>query len=364
MQQYAAGAGSAAVLPPSSDSVPPRRERTRRLWPVLVAVAVAVLVVLALFATGVLSTSHGSNVNPDVTYSKASALAGSAVRSVPGGPWTLLVAVGIDSMAGFTLVLENLSAANCSLALVGSASPTLRVPTDDQFSSGASPWWILLYVNRTAPRILLVDVVNGTAQPLATGTGLCATSVAGLDAVSSNVVDSPGPASELWSVGGSSFASDHSQIPLNLIMALTGGGSISNSTGSSFVFGATWLLVLSPCGSPYGGSPPGKQPVFLAPFNATSGLLEGAPLFPDTTTTTCTNLTSLVPSGSSQALDLHGSVAGSPPDGVSTGVRAGCANAGISGAYGSRSLGAIALRGLRSADGSSHWTGPEGSSNG
>ncbi len=296
MTQYAAGTGSAPVLSPPSTSVPPRRSRLRRLWPVFVVV-VAALVVVALFAGGVIPSSQKSSGNPDVTYAKALSLAGPTASSVRGGPWTLVVAVGIDSSAGFTLVLENLSAVNCSLALVGSASPILRVPSYDGFGSGESPWWSLLYVNRSAPSLLLVDVVNGSAQPLAVGTGLCASTLAGFNPIPPNVVDSPGPASGLWNAGGSSFASTHRNVSLNLLMGLTGGGSVSNGTGGSLVFGATWLLVFSPCGSPYGGSPSGKQPAFLAPFNATTGLLEGAPLFPYSTTSTCANLTSLSSSG-------------------------------------------------------------------
>lgn len=273
---------------------------------------VAAIVVFALFAGGVIPLTHSSSGSSDVTYARASSLAESATNAVAGGPWTPIEAVGIDSTSGFTLVLENLSQANCSLALVGSASPVLHIPSDRAFSSGASPWWSLVYVNRSAPRILLVDVVNGSAQPLAVGTGLCASTLAGFGALPSHAVDSPGPASELWNVGGSYFASVHSNLPLNLLMGLTGGGAITNGTGTTLKFGATWLLVFSPCGSPYGGGPSGKQPVYLAPFNATTDLLEGAPLFPYSTTSTCANLTSLSSSGFSLIQGRGGSLS-TPP---------------------------------------------------
>lgn len=298
---------SAGTLPggasPPSPAGPGPRTRRSRLWGIVIAALVVIVVVASLLVAGVIpiSTTPKSNTTP--SYSEAAASGQSTANGVPGGPWVLIGAAAIDSDAGFAANVGAVSSANCSLAPIGTETipSTVPIPPYGDFSSGQSPFWSLVYINRAAPKILLVDVVNGTASALAVGSGRCAETLLSYDSISANVLDSPTIASTFWNGGGSAFVSSfgsvHPGVPLNLIMGVFGGGGKLNLSGGSFTLPESWVFAVSPCGGLGATEPTGKQSVYVAPFNATSGSLEGAPYFPLTTSASCTNLSSAASSG-------------------------------------------------------------------
>jgi hypothetical protein len=266
----------------------------RWLWPVL-AIVIGVVVVVALFATGIYPSRGGSDSSTP-SFMTAAATGNSSARSVMGGPWSLVAASAINSRSGLSLGVSGFSVANCSLtpASLGALGTPLRIPADGSFSSGTSPWWALVYLGRSTSHLLIVLVVNGTAEPLATGTGPCVSTFSGISTVPGGIVDSPTIAAAAWNNGGSAyvstFDSDHPSEGLNLVLGLYGGGSIPGLGSSTFSVGASWIYAISPCGVPGGANPSGSQPYFLTALNATSGGI----LLSHASTTTCANLTSVV----------------------------------------------------------------------
>ncbi len=281
-----------AALPPAARG--PKRPIRIWLWPV-VAVVVGIAVVGALFATGVYPSHAGSSTASTPSFSAASATGRTAAESVSGGPWSLVAATAVNSAAGLSFDLSSFSTANCSLtpASLGALATSLHVPTDASFSSGTSPWWALLYVGRASTELLIVLVVNGTADPLAVGQGTCVETLLGLSTIPGAVIDSPPIASSGWSNGGSVFAStfhaDHPTESLNLLLGLYGGGSIPGLNLSTPSLGASYLYELSPCGLGSSANPSGTQPYFFAVLNATYGTVT----LTHASSLTCTNLTGL-----------------------------------------------------------------------
>jgi hypothetical protein len=134
----------------------------------------------------------------------------------------------------------------------------------------------MFYYQPTTQQVLVVEVENGAATPLLIASGACVSEFQNLSAVPADVVDSSAAASTAWSQGGSAFSSVHSNLTLNLEMAIVGGGSYGGTT-----IGPTWLIEYSPC-LPLGlGGPTGEQPEFEAVVDAVS----------DTATTLVTSTT-------------------------------------------------------------------------
>lgn len=285
---------SSVIPPPVS---PPRSPRRRRLWPVA-ALAVAVIVVLSLWAGGILTPSGSKGPSASVTYSQAAAIARSAATMVPGGPWVEVGAAGIDSQRGLSANLSATTTGNCSFtpAEVGPIPSGLTIPSySGSFSSGSAPWWDLVYLNRGTQELLTVAVVNGTAQPLAVGTGPCVESLLPYNNVPSSLPDSPTVASAVWNGGGSAFAAQHTNVPLNLVIGLFGGGTISSGSFGSLTLGASWIVSISPCGLTSSTSPSGSQPMLLALVNASTGSLVSPS--PIVRSSTCSNSSFVVPLG-------------------------------------------------------------------
>lgn len=278
--------------PPAYASAPAPRRRPpdARLWPILGAV-VGVVIVVSLVAAGAFPGPATSGVAA-LTYSQAASRGAPAAGNVLGGPWSLVGAIGVDSQAGLSGSLPTGTLANCTLepATASSAPSSIYVPAYGDFSSGGAPFWLLIYVNRAAEEILLVEVENGTATPLVLGTGPCAATSAALVSIPAQVVDSPVAASASWADDGATFydafTAAHPNVPLNQIMGLYGGGALPGlSTGTSSI-GPTWVVAMSPCGVLGSGGPTGSQPALITLVNATTGGIELA--YP--TTEKCSNL--------------------------------------------------------------------------
>jgi hypothetical protein len=245
-------------------------------------VVVAGLVVLSLFATGVLNVSKTSAADP--TYSRASGSASQAAGQVSGGPWTLVAAVAFDSSTAVSVPVGNLVPSNCSLSGVGSSAlPTsLYVPAfSGSLSSGESPWWGMAYLEPSTHEVLLVQVLNGTAEAIGEGSGACVDAFENLTAVPSGAVDSSVAASDAWSGGGMAYVEAHAGLALQQEMALYGGGTFDGLS-----FGAGWGVDIDPCGVFGTGGLSGSQPTFEAVVNATTGDV----LFAGAVATNCTSM--------------------------------------------------------------------------
>lgn len=263
---------------PGPSGPPPRSSLARRLWPVLAGLVVVVLV-LSLLAAGVFTSSSTNAATP--TYSRASGSANQASRQVSGGPWDLVAAVAYDTPTGVWVSAGASVGANCTLSSTGSGPPPTSLyvpPFDGSFSSGESPWWGMIYTQPSTHQVLLVEVLNGTAETLGVGTGACVTAVENFTTIPSDAVDSSVAASVAWSQGGSAFVAAHSGLSLSMEMGLIGGG-----TFRGLPVGATWVVEIDPCGVFGSSGPSGAQPDFEAIVDAETGDLTLA----ETSSTTC-----------------------------------------------------------------------------
>lgn len=253
----------------------------RRLWPALVA-AVAVVVVLSLLLSGVLTPTHGSTGNPATpTFATASAAAASAASSTAGGPWSLVASLGLDTTLSVTENVSGVAESGCTFASVGTGPPPTQVylpAYSGSFSAGASPFWGMIYVERSTQQMLLIGVLNGTALPVGVASGSCVQTYSNLTDVPPAVVDSSAAASTAWSNGGSAFVAAHSSSTLSQEMIVIGGGKFSGIT-----LGASWVIEYTTCPLNGTGAPSGSQPEFQALIDAESGALETA----FTTSTSC-----------------------------------------------------------------------------
>jgi hypothetical protein len=245
----------------------------------VLVVVVVLVVILALFATGVFNSTNASSTTP--TFRGISGAANRTAGQVSGGPWDLVAVLGFDTSTGTTVPVGSSVGANCTLVSAGSGpTPTsVYVPAyHGTFASGESPWWGMIYDQRSTHQILLVQALNGTVEALAVGSGLCGATFQNFTTVPSNAVDSSAAASAAWGQGGSVFASAHPSLDLSMEMALIGGG-----TFQGIPVGTVWAIDINPCGALGSGGPTGSQPDFEAIVDAETGVVTLA----TATTTVC-----------------------------------------------------------------------------
>ena len=135
------------------------------------------------------------------------------------------------------------------------------------FGSGGSPWWGMIYFQPMSHQVLLVEVVNGSAQATLIASGTCTDTFQNYSTIpASHVVDSPTVASAAQSAGGSAFLSVHPHEKFNMVQILFGGG-----TACILTTGSCWLVEYTPCNPMSSSNPAGSQPVFYSLMNGTTG---------------------------------------------------------------------------------------------
>ncbi len=266
------------VRPYGAGSTPPRGPWVRRTWPILVGVVAAIVVVGVVAVT--LAGSGNSTNGTAPTYSSAARAANDAAGGVPGGPWDLVVAAGLNLATATTAAANATVGSGCSYTSPGGgpASTSMFVPRyGGSFSSGGSPWWGMIYFQPSSHDVLLVAVVNGSAQPVLIASGTCTTTFENYTLIPSHVVDSSTAASVVWNTGGSTFLSTHSNLTFNRAVGLLGGGKQCVVTT-----GPCWLVEYTPCNPISQSNPTGNVPVFYAVVSGTTGSVIAA--LPSTST--------------------------------------------------------------------------------
>ena len=207
---------------------------------------------------------------PAVPYLQALSLAGNAALREPGGPWTLLY------MEGY--VASGPSDAPGSVCPF--LSPATRFwdgslgipPTSGRVESGFSPYWEFFFENATTAypvpaTILLVDVIGGSAVPVAKGPTSCVAS--GQEGLPAPSVDS---SLAVATVIGSNLSFFTAHPTLNLTITLQNGLELN---GASYL---DWFLEFTGCslGAVALTSASIDSPVvgYTASVNATSGAFE------------------------------------------------------------------------------------------
>jgi hypothetical protein len=266
-----------AAATPAIDYSPPRRP-SRLRWAIatLVVVAVVVLGYVAVEGFGPGVSPHAGNGS---SYSAAEVLANKSANGVPGGPWELVTALGYAPAAFAQATANSSIVAGCTVSSAGEGLTTsVDLPAFvGSFSSGVAPWWGMFYYQPTTEQLLVVEVVNGLATALLIASGTCIASFQKLTPIPSDAEDSPTAALAAWDQEGSTFVSAHSNLTLNLELALIGGGSYQGTP-----IGPSWLIEYSPCLPLALGGPTGSQPTFEAIVDALTGTVA-----PVVTSTTC-----------------------------------------------------------------------------
>jgi hypothetical protein len=203
-----------------------------------------------------------------VPFSKAEAASLAALASPAGPSWSVLGAVGLDERTAGTLSTANLSkvlGANCTASgWNGTVLPSsLTVPVfSGSFASGVSPLWLVFLAATTAPTYAIVEVLNGSAVPVANvqGTGC---GVAADQPLPKGALDSPVVAATAWNQDGEGWVQQDPGLT-SLTMAAFGGGTYAGVAYSSL-----WGFVYSPCDPLAGGTV--EKSVFIAALGLTTG---------------------------------------------------------------------------------------------
>lgn len=272
-----------APSPTSIDAVPvpavPPPGRRRRVWIPIVALVVAVVAVVGVLALGGVFNSRSSSSGLFATpasFAQAFPAAFSEGRNASGGPWSIVAAEGLGLPFGISAANSaTIGGTNCTFTPVAdSPSQVTFYGTPSNAPAGEVGTWIFYTDNASLDGILLIQVSDGSAVPLALATGsTCISTFTKLETVdATSVVDSTTIASELNQGGGSAFLQNNSGATQVFVLL----GASSATLGL-----AAWYASYTTC--PLTATS-GTGIAITAGFWATSGnLLSG----PTTASSTC-----------------------------------------------------------------------------
>lgn len=237
------------------------------------AAAVAVAVVAALFATGTIPWRRAASVS-GVDFARARSAAESATGAELGGSWLASGGVGVDVRLPTSVPTTNLTSVvgtNCTAsALPGGTLPSqlLVPPFAGSFGSGLAPFWLFVLAESSTKEVVVTEVLNGTATPLATvGGAECAVNGPVDHPLPAATVDSPAVAGLAWQAAGQEYVSGNPSLTTVALAAFAGG------TYSGISIPGLWAVVYAPCDPLLGGTV--AESADVAAMNLTSGALIG-----------------------------------------------------------------------------------------
>lgn len=214
-------------------------------------VAVIVVVLLLLAATGVLPWFNSGAGGGPRSFSQARSESQPAANNYPGGPWTLGAAVaaipGVTMTLPFNATVGTNTTATSGCSLTQLAKGNLTIAGSQNISGGSSNEWVFLFKN-TAGSALFVSDNDGTVQLVGTLSGsVCGSAFSALNPIPSTVVDSTAAAATVGAAGGYAFLRAHPHA--NATIEAIGGISFFGITVP-----AQWLFVYSTCAINLGGA--------------------------------------------------------------------------------------------------------------
>lgn len=245
-------------------------------------VVVAVIIVLALVLTGVWMIFGAPGHSGAGTFSASRGTAQSAANGATGGPWSLLLVLGVatqgsfsGSVANATAVASSLTSSSCSYTPSSGSPATLGASGVGNVSRGLADAWVYLYSNASGS-ILLVTVVGSSATVVGTISGSsCDLASLGFSAVpSSGIIDSTTASADADAAGGYAFLSAHPQA--NATFVLLGGFTYAGTT-----VGPIWTVELDACALT--GVGPATASALVVILSATDGTV----IQSQTSTVTC-----------------------------------------------------------------------------
>jgi hypothetical protein len=230
-----------------------RRRKVVALFGILATVLVAALVIAAVLLF-LPRPAAGTTYGYPLAYSQFIVPASSAQRTMPNGPWTPNVAIGLASVESSVVSWADLGAPlGCSTDWSAPASVVMPA-TPPSTKAGLASAWFLVSSNVGGEVLLsVVTDVTGTvvADNLSIISGSCTTNFTQYGPIPSSVVDSPVVAAKANLDGGTAF--------------------LANRTGVAEeygILGPQWVVLYSTC-SFY--SPEGSGDQFVALYWASTG---------------------------------------------------------------------------------------------
>lgn len=233
----------------------------------IVAVVIIVLIA-ALFATGVLHLGASASNASYETFSQAEGVASGNAGSVAGGPWFAAVGAGVatpssvlEPVSNFTSLLDSFG---CTIVWPHGEPANLVIPsTPESASAGAAAYWTFGFKN-ASDALLLETVSLGVPSALLVANGTsCEGIVAYLAPFPSNVLDSPQVVAAANQAGGTSFLNAHANA--TRAWAAVGGIQLGDLASTSPI----WEVSYTSCSFPAYSGETGVT------FNATVAGLTG-----------------------------------------------------------------------------------------
>lgn len=251
-------------VPPAPAAPAPRPSRT--VLAVVAVVVVVVVIVLAVLLTGVLTPSKGSG--SAATFSSTRGSAQGTANGASGGPWTLVASAGLAARSSFS---ENTSGAaqlagasgqgQCNITPASGLSSSITLPSVANVSSGDAGGWLYIFTSASGGT-LLVSVIGGASQVVATASGCASTFGSFAPIPASGLIDSTTAAGDAASAGGYAFLQANPQA--NATYVLIGGVTVLG-----FSSGPVWTVIYSDCD--YSGAGAASAPAFEVLLSADTG---------------------------------------------------------------------------------------------
>jgi hypothetical protein len=238
---------------------------------VLGAVAVAAVVLLALFALGLFGGSSSPSSSPSgapLSFESAFGRGESEARAATGSPWTVVAAEGLGIASGVSgWNLGTVLGGGCSVSPAPGAPAVISLlGTPSNATSGEVAEWLFFATNASDSAVLMIAVTASSSAPISIGTGSsCLGTFLAFPALNgSAVVDSTVAARAFDSGGGAAWAQNHSVLSRTFVLA--------GSAAEPGVF--VWVVSYSTCNFATSG---GSGLELTGGIDASSGALLGSP---------------------------------------------------------------------------------------
>lgn len=247
--------------PPAIDYGLTSYRRQRRVWPVVVGVVLAVVVVATFFAVGLSNHAVVNVYGAAMTFGASYPAAEGVLSSAPDGPWTPVAVFGIGtstSLAGSSGG-DAVGGGGCAAVWSANTSATLPATHSGAPAGEVAAWFLFSRDSDNYALFTMVTNVTGTVRAVNLGivAEACLSGFSSYPALPSSMAASTAAAEAANDAGGSTFLADYPGALVEL-----------------GVLDDLWAVVYTTC--PFGATG-GSGVEFAAAFNATTLSPVGSP---------------------------------------------------------------------------------------
>jgi len=249
---------------------PPKRGLSKGALVGIVVVVVVVVVVLALLLSGAipgfkLAGSSSSSSGPTTTSFRSALMTANSSAASRGGTWTVVAAIGVDSVAPLGVPSDLASTLGVSCPVTNAASSPPSLPADTgAYTTGDQTGWVFFLFQTASSTLLLSLVIGSSVTTLGTIVGSSCFTDFSYFTGAVGVIDSPTVTAAV-ATDAASFTSQLSEATSTLFFL--SGASITEGT-STVTLGAAWNVMYTNCSL---STESGSGLEFTATVNATTG---------------------------------------------------------------------------------------------